>query len=88
MTTKEFANSLEMSVNHMCQLTGLSRQGLNEIVQGRSTKRSEKKRIAKHVLMEEVINKRYLELKQIYEKYEENMKTISNIFDGQSRNEN
>ena len=46
MTTKDFCAVYGMSVNEMCEYLGLSRQGLNEIVKGHSTKRSKKKELA------------------------------------------
>ena len=46
MTTKEFANMFGMSVDAMCEYTGFSRDGLNEIVQRRSTKPGAKKDMA------------------------------------------
>ncbi|MBS6212414.1 MAG: hypothetical protein KH812_20455 [Proteus hauseri] len=32
MTVKEFASKYDMSVNELCEVTGLSRQGLNDIL--------------------------------------------------------
>ena len=46
MTTKDFCAVYGMSVKEMCEYLDLSRQGLNEIVKGHSTKRSKKKELA------------------------------------------
>lgn len=46
MKTKEFANKFGVSVEEMCGITELSRQGLNDIVTGKSPKPSKAKRIA------------------------------------------
>ncbi len=45
MKTKEFANKFGVSVEEMCVITELSRQGLNNIVTGKSPKPSKEKRI-------------------------------------------
>lgn len=52
MTLKEFSNQFDMSVNQMCEFTGYSRDGLNEIVKGNSHKNSEKKRQTLLLLLE------------------------------------
>lgn len=46
MTAKELAGIFRMSVKDMCDLTGFSRSGLNEIASGRSTKNGRKKKEA------------------------------------------
>lgn len=46
MKAKEFANKFGVSVEEMCRITELSRQGLNDIVSGKSLKPSKAKRIA------------------------------------------
>lgn len=34
MTVKEYAANFDMTVNELCEVTGLSRQGLNDILVG------------------------------------------------------
>ena len=46
MKAKEFANKFGVSVEEMCVITELSRQGLNDIVSGKSPNPSKAKRIA------------------------------------------
>lgn len=52
VTTKEFAEMFDMSVNEMCDITGFSRQGLNEIVKGKSIKNGTKKAATRDILRE------------------------------------
>lgn len=52
VTTKEFAAMFDMSVNEMCDITGFSRQGLNQIVKGKSIKNGTKKAAARNILRE------------------------------------
>lgn len=52
MTVKEFVALFNMTVGEMCEFTGFSRQGLNEIVKGNSSKDGQKKRDARHELRE------------------------------------
>lgn len=69
MTTKEFCALYGMNVNEMCEYLALSRQGLNEIVQGRSTKPSLKKKMALKKLRNlaaDLYNKEYSEATRIY----------------------
>ena len=69
MTTKEFCAMYGMNVNEMCEYLELSRQGLNEIVQGRSTKPSIKKKMAfKNLrkLAADLYNKEYLRATKNY----------------------
>lgn len=81
MTLKEFSNMFGMSVNEMCEYTGFSRQGLNEIVKGNSTKNSQKKRTALHDLRDRARELRYKERKELDSKYEERMGTVNSLFD-------
>lgn len=81
MTTKEFAEMFDMSVNEMCEYTGFSRQGLNEIVKGNSTKKSQKKREALHDLRERARELRYKERKELDAKYENRMGIANSLFD-------
>lgn len=47
MTVKEFAEKMGMSVNRLCEITGMSRQGLNDIlVKGYTAKESQKRKKA------------------------------------------
>ncbi len=47
MTVKEFAEKMGMSVNGLCEVTGMSRQGLNDIlVKGYTAKESQKRKKA------------------------------------------
>lgn len=43
MKAKEFANKFGVSVEEMCRITELSRQGLNDIVSGKSPNPSKAK---------------------------------------------
>lgn len=44
MTVKEYAANFDMTVNELCEVTGLSRQGLNDIlVKGYTSKESQKR---------------------------------------------
>ncbi|MGN0423539.1 MAG: hypothetical protein ACI4EY_12515 [Lachnospiraceae bacterium] len=80
MTTKEFSRLFSMTTCEMSEFLGMSRQGLNEIVQGRSTKPSKKKRDAKHDLMDLAVEKRMHELQEIDEAYKARMQAIDNMF--------
>lgn len=71
----------EMSVSEMCEYTGFSRQGLNEIVKRNSAKNSEKKRAALHDLRERAMELRYKERKELDAKYENRMGTANSLFD-------
>lgn len=47
MTVKEYAANFDMTVNELCEVTGLSRQGLNDVlVKGYTSKESQKRRKA------------------------------------------
>lgn len=47
MTVKEYAANFDLTVNELCEVTGLSRQGLNDIlVKGYTSKESQKRRKA------------------------------------------
>lgn len=81
VTLKEFSNMFEMSVNEMCEYTGFSRQGLNEIVKGNSTKNSKKKRAAFHDLRDRAGELRYKDRKELDAKYENRMGTANSLFD-------
>lgn len=81
MTLKEFAALFHLSVNEMCELTGFTRQGLNEIVKGNSTKNSQKKRAALYDLRDRARELRYKERKELDAKYEERMGTVNSLFD-------
>lgn len=81
MTLKEFSNMFEMSVNEMCEYTGFSRQGLNEIVRGNSAKNSKKKRAALHDLRDRAMELRYKERKELDANYEIRMGTANSLFD-------
>ena len=74
MTTKEFSNLYGLSVNEMCELTGLSRQGLNEIVLGKSTKRSTSKQNALHELREYAAMAKLAAMTQLEIEYRERIK--------------
>ena len=79
MKAKEFANKFGVSVEEMCRITELSRQGLNDIVSGKSPKPSKAKRIALHNLREYAINCRAQEIKKANSDYENRMK-MAGIF--------
>lgn len=44
MTVKEYAANFDMTVNELCEVTGLSRQGLNDILVGRYMSKESQKR--------------------------------------------
>ena len=44
MTVKEYAANFDMSVNELCEVTGLSRQGLNDIIVNRYIAKDSSKR--------------------------------------------
>lgn len=47
MTVKEYADKMGLSVNGLCEVTGMSRQGLNDVlVKGYTSKESQKRRKA------------------------------------------
>lgn len=79
MKTKEFANKFGVSVEEMCGITELSRQGLNNIVTGKSPKPSKTKRIALHNLRDYAAIRRAQEIKKANEDYENRMK-MAEIF--------
>lgn len=79
MKAKEFANKFGVSVEEMCRITGLSRQGLNDIVSGKSSKPSKAKRIAVHNLREYAVNRRSQEIKKADADYENRLK-MAGIF--------
>lgn len=56
MTAKEFAALFNMTVSEMCEFTGFSRRGLNKIVKGNSSKDEQKKRNARHELLERTLD--------------------------------
>nr|DAN87730.1 MAG TPA: repressor protein C2 [Caudoviricetes sp.] len=79
MKTKEFANKFGVSVEEMCSITELSRQGLSNIVNGKSPRPSEAKRIALHNLRDYATIRRMQEIKKANEDYENRMK-MAEIF--------
>lgn len=74
MTTKEFSNLFGMSVNDMCEFTGFSRDGLNDIVKGASIKPGMKKREALHDLRDLAISLRAQEMKESEELFNARLK--------------
>ena len=76
MTLKEFANTFDMSVNELCELTGYSRMGLNEIVTGRSTKQSAKRDDARVKLIKYTMDLYESELNKAIEERDERYKLI------------
>lgn len=74
MKVKEFANQFGVSVSKLCEITELSRQGLNNIMSGKSPKPSKAKRIAVHNLREYAVNRRAQEMKKADADYEDRMK--------------
>lgn len=79
MKTKEFANKFGVSVEEMCVITELSRQGLNNIVSGKSPKPSKAKRIALYNLRDYAAIRRAQDIKKANEDYENRMK-MAEIF--------
>lgn len=79
MKAKEFANKFGVSVEEMCVITELSRQGLNDIVSGKSPKPSKKKRIALYNLRDYAVIRRKQEIDKANEDYENRMK-MAEIF--------
>ena len=45
MTVKEYAANFDMTVNELCEVTGLSRQGLNDILVGGYVSKESQKRM-------------------------------------------
>lgn len=79
MKAKEFANKFGVSVEEMCRITELSRQGLNDIVSGKSLKPSKAKRIALYNLRDYAAIRRKQEVDKANEDYENRMK-MAEIF--------
>ena len=79
MKTKEFANKFGVSVEEMCRITELSRQGLNYIVSGKSPNPSKAKRLALHNLRDYAAIRRKQEVDKANEDYENRMK-MAEIF--------
>lgn len=79
MKAKEFANKFGVSVEEMCRITELSRQGLNDIVTGKSPKPSKAKRLALHNLRDYAVIRRAQDIKKANEDYENRMK-MAEIF--------
>lgn len=79
MKAKEFANKFGVSVEEMCGITELSRQGLNDIVTGKSPKPSKAKRIALYNLRDYAALCRAQDIKKANEDYENRMK-MAEIF--------
>ena len=79
MKTKEFANKFGVTGEEMCGITELSRQGLNDIVSGKSPNPSKAKRVALHNLRDYAADRRALEVKKANEDYENRMK-MAEIF--------
>ena len=79
MKTKEFANQFGVSVEEMCGITELSRQGLNDIVSGKSQKPSKAKRIALYNLRDYAAIRRKQEIDKANEDYENRIK-MAEIF--------
>lgn len=79
MKTKEFVNKFGVSVEEMCRITELSRQGLNDIVSGKSPNPSKAKRLALHNLRDYVAICRAQDIKKANEDYENRMK-MAEIF--------
>ena len=79
MKAKEFANQFGVSISKLCEITELSRQGLNNIVTGKSPKPSKAKRIALYNLRDYAAIRRMQEIKKANEDYENRMK-MAEIF--------
>ncbi len=79
MKTKEFANKFGVSVEEMCGITELSRQGLNDIVSGKSPNPSKAKRVALYNLRDYAAIRRKQEVDKANEDYENRMK-MAEIF--------
>jgi transcriptional regulator with XRE-family HTH domain len=80
MKTKEFANKFGVSVEEMCRITELSRQGLNYIVSGKSPNPSKAKRIALYNLRDYAAIRRKQEVDKANEDYENRMKMAEIFF--------
>lgn len=74
MTAKEFSNLFGMSVNDMCEFTGFSRDGLNDIVKGDSIKPGTKKQEALHDLRDLATSLRLQEAKESEELFDARLK--------------
>ena len=80
MTTKEFAALFDMSVNEMCDIIGFSRQGLNEIVKGKSKKNSAKKAAARDILIEISAHMINMEIAAVKKRYTDRINAIGGVF--------
>lgn len=80
MTLKEFAALFHLSVNELCELTGFTRQGLNEMVKGNSAKDSEKKRKVRWKLKELSEEMAYIKRRELLDEHRERINAIENVF--------
>lgn len=79
MKAKEFANKFGVSVEEMCRITELSRQGLNDIVSGKSQNPSKAKRLALHNLRNYAAIRHEQDIKKANEDFENRIK-MAEIF--------
>lgn len=79
MKAKEFANKFGVSVEEMCRITELSRQGLNDIVSGKSQNPSKAKRLALHNLRNYAAISHEQDIKKANEDFENRIK-MAEIF--------
>lgn len=79
MKLKEFAKKFGVSITELCEITELTRQGLNNIVNGKSQNPSKAKRLALHNLRDYAAIHRKQEIDKANEDYKNRMK-MAEIF--------
>ena len=80
MTLKEFAGMFGMSAKGLCEYTGFSRQGLNEIVKGNSKKAGVKKDLALRKLLQHSTRIREQEVKDATKRESERTEMLLSVF--------
>ena len=81
MTVKEYATEMGLSVNGLCEITGLSRQGLNDIlVKGYTTKESQKREKAINNLLSYATDTYVEELEQANKAYKKRLELLHMLY--------
>lgn len=80
MTAKELAGKFDLSVSEMCNLTGFSRSGLNEIASGRSIKKGIKKTEARYILRELAAEMLREEIAEADKRHVKRVEIANNLF--------
>lgn len=77
MTVKEFAEKMGMSVNGLCEVTGMSRQGLHDIIIKRYVAKNSRWRSkASENLLKAIEVEKDRKIRQAQEVYEEQIKML------------